>query len=289
MRVERYADADEFSDVVGGFLLAREAEHNLLLGILASIREEHGPYADAEPLLACVRDDAGQVVVVAVRTPPHNVVLSIATTTDSLRPLVADLANPDGGLPGVTAPRELAAAFAQQWQEATGEARTRHMSMRVFRASSARRPEGVAGRLRLAHDADRATILDWGRAFELEALAGLPSDQQVRDWADRMLRDGSDRGLVLWEVGGRPVSMAGYGGPTPNGIRVFAVYTPPQLRRRGYATACVGALTERLLANGRQFCFLFTDLANPTSNSIYEWIGYRPVIDVDDRRLASTS
>ena len=80
----------------------------------------------------------------------------------------------------------------------------------------------------------------------------------------------------MWDHGG-PVSMASATGPTPNGIRVNGVYTPPEHRGRGYATACVAALSARLLAEGRRFCFLFTDAANPTSNAIYQRIGYVPL------------
>ena len=83
-----------------------------------------------------------------------------------------------------------------------------------------------------------------------------------------------DGGFLLWEDGGEPVSAAGWGGPTPNGIRIGPVYTPPELRGRGYATALTAELSQRLLDEGRRFCFLFTDLANPTSNGIYERIGY---------------
>ena len=88
----------------------------------------------------------------------------------------------------------------------------------------------------------------------------------------------NDAGLVLWEDG-EPVSVAGYGGRTPNGIRVGPVYTPPELRGRGYASALVAGLSTMLLAEGRKFCFLYTDLANPTSNRIYEQIGYERVCD----------
>jgi predicted GNAT family acetyltransferase len=86
-------------------------------------------------------------------------------------------------------------------------------------------------------------------------------------------------------VDDRPVSLAGYGGPTRHGIRIGPVYTPPAERRRGYASACVAALSQQLLDRGRRFCFLFTDLANPTSNHIYQQIGYRPVSDVDEYRF----
>ena len=78
---------------------------------------------------------------------------------------------------------------------------------------------------------------------------------------------------------GEPVSFGGFGGLTPNGIRIGPIYTPPELRRRGYASALTAALTQMLLDRGRRFCFLFTDLANPTSNSIYQRIGFRPIGD----------
>lgn len=91
--------------------------------------------------------------------------------------------------------------------------------------------------------------------------------------------------MKAWRGAQQASQLTGYGGPTPNGIRVFAVYTPAELSRRGYATACVASLTERLLQGGRTFCFLSTDLANRTSNATYQWIGYRPVIEVDDYRF----
>jgi predicted GNAT family acetyltransferase len=96
---------------------------------------------------------------------------------------------------------------------------------------------------------------------------------------DYRLDPDTGRGVLLWEHDGEIVSFAGWGGPTPNGARVGPVYTPPELRGRGYATAATAELSRRLLASGRRFCFLYTDLANPTSNAIYERIGYRRVCE----------
>jgi uncharacterized protein len=86
---------------------------------------------------------------------------------------------------------------------------------------------------------------------------------------------------MLWE-NDRPVSLAGWGGETPNGVRVGPVYTPPAHRRRGYGSAVTAAVTAERLAAGRRFCFLYTDLANPTSNRIYASLGYEPVCDSVD-------
>ena len=54
---------------------------------------------------------------------------------------------------------------------------------------------------------------------------------------------------------------------------------PPAQRKRGYASACVATLSHLLLNRGYEFCMLYTDLTNPTSNAIYQAIGYEPVID----------
>jgi len=127
-------------------------------------------------------------------------------------------------------------------------------------------------------ETDRELALRWFDAFVAEAMPEAPPEDATR-WLGRRLAD-SDGGIVLWEDA-EPVSLAGFGGPTPNGIRVGPVYTPPERRGRGYASALVAELTRVLLAGGRRFCFLFTDLANPTSNTIYQRVGYRPVADVD--------
>jgi predicted GNAT family acetyltransferase len=84
--------------------------------------------------------------------------------------------------------------------------------------------------------------------------------------------------LFIW-FDKRPVSMAASSRPTPNGICINMVYTPPELRRQGYATAVVSTLSDMLLKNGKTFCMLYTDLSNTTSNSIYQRIGYQPVLD----------
>ena len=113
-----------------------------------------------------------------------------------------------------------------------------------------------------------------------EALPGGP-EQDFEALADRWIR-GIGREAWLWFDGGRAVSLTGVGGLTPHGIRIGPVYTPPELRARGYASNLVAGVTQRQLDAGRDYVFLFTDLANPTSNKIYQDIGYQPVNDIDE-------
>ena len=152
------------------------------------------------------------------------------------------------------------------------------VSERIFRLTEVQTPAAVPGRLRPAEPTDRALVRDWIDAFMREALEPTAPDD-VDAMTDRWLA-GRGRTLYLWEDG-EVVSLAGIGSPTPHGVRVGPVYTPPDRRGHGYASALVAGISQAALDAGRRFCFLFTDLANPTSNHIYETIGYRPVRDVD--------
>jgi len=282
VQLTRVADADSYLARAGAFLLEREAEHNLLLGLAGRLRTRPRFYGE-EPYFALL-EDGGRVVGVALRTPPHNLILSELDDLAALEPLVADVRATYDELPGAIGPKEVAAAFARLWCESTGAEARVTMAERIYRAARADPPAGVPGKLRPYEPGDYELLVEWLGAFAAEAMPEAPPED-ARAFADRRLED-PDSGLAFWDDGG-PVSLAGWGGPTRNGIRVGPVYTPPELRGRGYASALVGSVTRDLLAAGRRFCFLYTDLANPTSNSIYQRVGYRPVSDVDQWSFAA--
>ena len=214
-----------------------------------------------------------------MRTPPHNLILSEIDDDAALEPIAEDAQAVFGNLPGVVGPKVPVAKFARIWEERTNMQAEIGIQQRVYRASRVILPEGVSGSMRTYQEADHDVVIGWMDAFVREALPQAPPEDAV-GWLERNLSN-PDAGIELWVDEGEPVSFAGYGGSTPNGIRVGPVYTPPELRRRGYASALTAELTRMLLEGGRTFCFLFTDLANPTSNSIYQRIGYEPVSDAD--------
>jgi len=218
-------------------------------------------------------------VAAALMTPPFNVVLSITEDPDAIAAIGRDLGRNRLPVPGVTAPVEIARRFAELWAERHGVAATHDMAERVYRLERVTPPTGVAGTVRIATPVDRDLLFDWVRAFLVEALE-REGESEAEVLVDSALRTGS-RTFYLWEDGGRPVSLAAATGPTPNGIRIGPVYTPPEVRRRGYASAVTAAASQAQLDAGRKFVFLFTDLKNPTSNKIYQAIGYEPVIDID--------
>jgi predicted GNAT family acetyltransferase len=125
-------------------------------------------------------------------------------------------------------------------------------------------------------------ILEWIKAFNRDALDEEIEDERAERTFNRHVASTDATGIYVWEEAGEVVSIAAGTRPTPNGISIGLVYTPPEKRRKGYASACVAALSQRLLDSGYTFCSLYTDLANPTSNHIYQEIGYRPLCDADD-------
>ena len=276
MQLTRHETAGDFLARAGDFLTAREAEHNLILGISSRLQRE--PVLYGEPAYLATVEDEGRVIGVTMRTPPHNLILSEIDDEAAIAVVLEDAREVFGTIPGVVGPKAPVAEFAELWQEATGTEAQLEIAQRCFRADHVETPESVSGAMRVYEGGDRELAVEWMDAFVAEALHG-PEPESSAEFVDRRNED-PDGGLVIWDDG-QAVSMAGFGGRTPNGIRIGPVYTPPELRGRGYASALTAALTQRLLDEGRQFCFLFTDLANPTSNSIYQRIGYRPVSDVD--------
>ena len=285
VRVHRPVSVDEFLARAGDFLVEREAEHNLIFGICTAIRVTPELFAAETPRFAVMTGAGGRVLGVGLRTPPNNQVLSEIDDPEAVDALVDAVRGE--ALPGVLGPTEDAARFAARWSATTGARATLAVAERIFRLDRVTPPaRPPSGGWRGPTPGDRELIAAWLGAFLEEALPAdpRPTTEQMTAAAERWIA-GRHRRLYLWEDGGRVVSLVGTGGETPNGIRIAPVYTPPEDRRRGYATALTAAASQDQLDRGRRFCFLFTDLANPTSNDIYQQIGYRPVRDVDQYRF----
>jgi hypothetical protein len=276
LRVDQFDSAPAFLAAAGDFLAVREAEHNLIFGICANLAADPG-FPSAAPYLAAV-SVGHRVVLAGVMTPPWNLVLSWTDEPDSLAAMARDLDAAGISPPGMTSPVDTARAFASVWCEPHGLVSRLAVAERIYRLERVIPPTGVPGHVRIATEADRDLLIEWVDEFLGEALERR-NPQEASVLVDRSFRTGS-RTWYLWDDGGA-VSVAASGGPTPNGIRIGPVYTPPELRRRGYASAVTAATSQAELDKGRRFIFLFTDLSNPTSNKIYQQIGYEPVIDVD--------
>ncbi len=303
MIVRRYTDPVAYRDRVSAVLEREEAVNNLPLGIVYRLAEK-ARQEEHPPLLALVEDE-GDIALVVLMTPPHNVIVvgpaSDLALTQPFGTLRAgspprgeekDTPSPSGrgqegavdeavafllreGIspPGVIGARPVATQFAAAWcarAGCTAEVRTEQMIYHLDRVHPIAYSPGALIQATAAH---LDLVAEWMIGFFEITPEGRLGRDEAQQRAEEVIGAGR---LYLWSDGA-PVSMAWRTRPTRHGITVSGVYTPPALRRRGYATSCVAALSQLLLDEGYDYCTLYTDLANPTSNHIYQEIGYRPI------------
>jgi GNAT superfamily N-acetyltransferase len=261
-------DLAEFSAATGDFLRVRPVANTMLLTVTESLSARGGrSFSDVPPRYGWWRSDGGGVAGAFLQTPPYPALLS-DVPPEAVAPLVRTLA----GVDRISAERTLAEALAQEWRRSGITSRT-EMNLRLYRLDGLTPPEpGPAGRARSAEPADRDFLLSWYEVLMRELHA--PDVDPAQELDDRL----GYRGITLWEVDGQPVSLAGRTRPAAGMVRIGPVYTPERWRRRGYGAAVTAAASQaaRQLAGE---VVLFTDLANPTSNGIYQKLGYRPVHD----------
>ncbi len=255
-------DPSEVLSRAGRFLASDPVRHNVILTLL------HGRVGHPEP---------GRYWVVRPEEPAGVVFQSPldfpATVTpmsdDAVVAAVDAIVGAGVLLPGVSGEASTAARFAGHWTERTGSAAGSIVGQRIYEVRDVRPPDGVPGTVRQAGASDRDVVVEWVRGFHV-AVGEKGGD--VDELVDRRLPAGR---FWLWEDR-QAVSMAALSEPFADVVRVQAVYTPPEHRRHGYASACVAELSSSALADGHR-CILYTDLGNPTSNSIYREIGYGAV------------
>jgi predicted GNAT family acetyltransferase len=282
MEVLRPDDAPTFLHLAGPLLGRDEARNQLPLGIAGNLAQHPDVY---EVVRYWVVRDRDEPVAAALRTEPHNLVLADPSSGAALEALLQAIVADDPDLPGVVGNVPHVRTAASGLSASTGREAELTLSQGVYGLTTVRELPRVPGRARAATPEDRALVVAWLTAFAHEALPRPEDDvAQIERTVDT--RFASERsGLWLWEHERQPVSLAGFSGPTPTGIRVGPVYTPPEHRRRGYATTLVADLSRWLLDQGHRACFLYTDLANPTSNRIYLDIGYERVGDALEYRF----
>jgi uncharacterized protein len=250
----------------GVFLASQAVLHNLVLSIL------HARAAQGDPgryWLALRQDKIVGVVIQSPLTFPA----TLTPMDPSAAAAMADAIAAAGiTLPGINGEAATAARFAGQWSERTKSAATPFQGNRLYELLEIGEVPGVEGELRQAGPKERSLMILWTRAFQHE-IGESGNDTELR--VDRALAAGQ---LWIWDRNGETVSMAVSREPVYGVVRLSGVYTPPDRRKHGFAAACVWALSKQLCDAGYR-CVLYTDLGNPTSNSIYRRIGYGAVAE----------
>ena len=260
-----------------GAYLRQERFSASVLAVAARRVADSEAIGEPDALWATVRDD-GEVIGAAMQTPPWN--LFAARMPPSAADALADaLADAGRVLPGVTGEAVTVKAFAARWRQRTGRDSQVRVRERLYVLDELVAPTGVPGGDTRASVADVDLVARWAEAFHDEAQPEAP----VQDWSD-WARLRIDAGQVhLWRVDPEPVAMAKVSAPAAGVARVGPVYTAPGHRRRGHGSAVTAAATTAAIDGGAEDVVLYTDLANATSNAIYQSIGYRPDHDAEER------
>ena len=268
-----------YAETVLPFLLRAPARHNLFLGILDTLQRHPTTYPVFH--LWVVEDD-GEVVGAALQTPPHNIALAQPGAPGAVDALVAAIGGAGIRPPGVVGGVEEAQAFADAWCARLGGDHRAINRQGVYELTAVRDAGAAEGAARLATEEDLPLMLAWQADFIQEAIPDHVGDDDAM--RRRLTGLVANRGFWLWESGD-VVSMTGASAAPPTGVRIGPVYTPPSRRGHGFATALVAHASAHALAHGIARCWLHTDLANPTSNAIYQRIGYEWVCEATELRF----
>lgn len=269
MAVHAGTDPSAALEAAEGFLARQPVANSLVISLLTerAAAPQPGRYWWAQ-------EEAGDVAGFVFQSPPHFRALVAPAPRPAIEALVERIAADVPELPGIMGDAGTAAAFAGHWAERRVTPVLPEEAQRIYRLGRLRRPPGVDGHARRAGGADAGALLGWITGF-LAETGVYPLDPE-----ELLARHTARGGLWLWETGaGEPVSMAAASRPAAGMSRIGFVYTPPEHRRRGYATACVAAVAEEVQAGGLD-CVLNTQLQNPTSNAIYRRIGFEPMVEV---------
>lgn len=285
MIYKRYYDTREFYNATYTILLKHEAQNSLPLGnvVLGNKGGTQEGWRNIKNwYMATVSDNICNIKLIAIMTPPFNITMYETDNIpddEVLECFCDNVLKENVNIPGVTSESNLAYRFAKMYTEKMNLKYTVHKNLRIYTLTEVDKSVHIIGNLRKAERKDIFYLPYWNLRFYENCNLGT---QSLIDTA-KSIEFAINRGMLfVLEVDGMPVSMASALREIINGRCVSMVYTPPHLRNNGYASSCVAQLSQKVLDMGYEYVSLFTDLSNPTSNSIYQKIGYRPICDYDE-------
>ncbi len=281
MFITTYVQASDFLARAQAELERNEVLNGLPLGIALHL-QKFPERIEIPPYLATVEEE-GKLVVTAVMTPPFRLIVAsnqLDAFGEAPSLLIHNLRDHGWLVPGVIGPSPLSDLLAQTWTSMIGEEAHLHTHERLFELTHVIAPRPGPGSLRIASPDETELVVRWIKAFQEEAFHTSISDEEAVSWTRTRIGNGE---VYLWVLPDGPiVSLLATTRPVSRVISIAYVYTPPELRGHGYASRSVAALSQHLLDSGWERCSLFTDLSNPTSNTIYQRVGYRPVHDFNE-------
>lgn len=276
MRINVTQDVDRFTASAGDWLAESPVANNVLLTAIAT--QHAGKAKGDQPAFYAWVQDSGAKILGALRWPPPLPATVTAMPAAAARALAAEVADRGMAVPGVNGPPEAAAAFAERWQELTGQRVGQIRELTIARVAQVKLSEWPDGRMRHATPAEAPVLAGW--IASVFAQVGLPSPEATaRQQIDEQLSGGR---LYVWEDGGQLAAVTGHSAPAAGVALVHGGFTSPDRRTSWYGTAVVAGVSQHLLENGCSACIAITDRANRHAAAVLRVIGYEPFADLRD-------
>jgi predicted GNAT family acetyltransferase len=274
--VSFFSDTQPFLEKALDELSRDETRNNLILGLALRLREDPHAYTEQTPMITIVSDDQENIGAMAIMTPPFPMIVqSEPLNVAALESLADALISGGWKLSGVNGVTDESDAFAQIWRKKTGHEVRLLKTLRAYELRNVQDLDYPVGKMRVAEERDAQKSADMLSAMQEE----LKLEGSSSATFEGALRNIHLKRTFFWVVDGEVVSITMAVRPQIKGICISGVYTPPEHRQRGYARALVAQVSKEMLSRGFELTNLFTDLSNPTSNKIYQEIGYKPVCD----------
>jgi len=265
MKFEVFETPQALYNVVKSFLHKQEVTNSLMIGILRRVNKDD--YSDD---FFCLGRDNDEVKIVMIILGLHIIVATEDQAT--LRPAAEFITSQNLDYPGVIGPRPFVDLLVEDLKKSSGVDIELGMSQRIYRLDKVEDIKKAEGSMRFAREEDLEMLVDW----TLDSGMAMSDDRKLE--ADKRMAAIQNQVMFLWEVDGKPVAMTALSRSVGDGITISLVYTPESERKKGYASNLVAQVSKHALKTYK-YCTLYTDLSNPTSNSIYMKIGYKPIVD----------
>ncbi|WP_439021930.1 GNAT family N-acetyltransferase [Bacillus thuringiensis] len=263
-----YKEILNFKEEVTPFLEKNEQENNLILGVLQMVQE---------PIFMGIAKQGEEIAVVFLQTEEKKqiIVANAEISGVAIKVLAKELTKVYPDIPGLIGNKKVVQQLAEEIATLENKKTNVVMEQGVYALEQVKQKWNEDGIFREINSDELPLIEKWIYQF-CEDVKLPTTKEEAEQTAHTLINNHHLFGL---EVDGKLVSVAAKTRPTKNNITVNFVYTPTEARKKGYASNCVAALSQRMLDEGYKTTTLYTDLANPTSNKIYQEIGYEQIAE----------
>ncbi|HFF3190502.1 MULTISPECIES: GNAT family N-acetyltransferase [Bacillus] len=268
LQLHVYEEVVNFKKEVISFLEKNEQENNLILGVLQMVQQ---------PIFMGVAKQEEEIAIVFLQTEEKKQII-VATSEVmgvDIKELAKELTKVYPDIPGLIGNKKVVQKLAEEIAVLENKKMNVVMEQGVYALQQVKKKWTEEGIFREINSDELPVIEKW--IYQFCEDVNLPTTKEEAEQTAHTLI--TNHRLFGLEIDGKLVSVAAKTRPTKNNITINFVYTPKEERKKGYASNCVAALSQRMLDEGYKTTTLYTDLANPTSNKIYQEIGYEQIAE----------